>query len=143
MGYYISQTDSEFFIPKEVFALALQDIKSIMGNTNDMMGGSWGGEKPPEKWYSWVDTESVLKAETLKDALDAWRWEACLSGEGDIIDLTFGGEKSGQDEVILSTIARYVKDGSYICMRGEDGELWRWYFDGNRCVEQYGRVVYG
>lgn len=142
MGYYISQTDSKFFIPKEVFPLALQDIKSIMGNTDDMNGGSFGGDRPPEKWYSWVNTETVLEANNLKDALHAWRWEAYLSEEGDITDINFVGEKSGQEEVLFNIIARYVKDGSYVSMRGEDGEMWRWYFDGERCIEQYGRVVY-
>jgi len=30
----------------------------------------------------------------------------------------------------LFTIAPYVKAGGYIEMRGENGALWRWYFDG-------------
>jgi hypothetical protein len=142
MGYYIQQTDSDIFIPKELFPLALQAIKKIMLDTKKMNGGSWDADGPQERWYSWVDTSEVLKAETLKDALDAWRWEAYLSEGGDIADLTFVGEKSGQDEILLNVIAPYVKEGSYVSMRGEDGELWRWYFDGERCVEKYGRVVY-
>lgn len=142
MGYYMNQEETNFFIPKEYHGLMLQKIKSLMVDTDAMRGGSWGGGGVVEKWYSWVHTQTVLEAVTVQDALKAWRWEPDLNEEGDIVYLSFIGEKSGQDDVILNAIAPYVKEGSYISMRGEDGALWQWFFDGKELKEKYGRVVY-
>lgn len=143
MGYYISQVDSKFFIPKELFGPALAAIREVMYDSDSMQGGAWNAEGRSERWYSWVSTEEVMKAETLKEALWAWRWEAYIDENGDIADISFQGEKSGQEEVLWRALAPHVKDGSYICMRGEDGEHWRWFFQNRRCNEQYGRIVYG
>jgi hypothetical protein len=142
MGYCMDMQDCKFHIPAAHFADALAAIKALMHNTEAMTGGSWSGGVMVERWYSWVNTNEVLEAETLSDALAAWRWEAHLSENGDVTYLYFRGEKSGQDDVLFRAIAPYVTSGSYVCMRGEDGALWRWYFDGSRCVEQEGKVFY-
>jgi hypothetical protein len=142
MGYCMDMQDCKFHIPAAHFADALAAIKALMHNTEAMTGGSWSGGVMVERWYSWVNTNEVLEAETLSDALAAWRWEAHLSENGDVTYLYFRGEKSGQDDVLFRAIAPYVTSGSYVCMRGEDGALWRWYFEGGRCIEQEGRVFY-
>jgi hypothetical protein len=142
MGYCMDQSDTDILIPKEFHSLMLQKIKSIMTDTEAMQGGSWGGDAPNQKWYSWVPTEKVLEAKTVEDALKAWRWEASLNAGGDINHLSFRGEKLGQDNILFEAIAPYVKWGSYISMRGEDGALWRWFFDDQKLFEQEGKVIY-
>lgn len=137
MGYYIQQTEDRFFIPKEFHGLALAAIKDFMTKKYSDSDGEYIG------WFSWVNTQEVVSAKTLHDALYAWRWEAYPSdGESDIESIHFLGEKSGQDEELFRVLAPYVKEGSYIAMRGEEGDLWRWYFDGQTCREQEGRVVW-
>ena len=135
MGYCISQTDSSFFIPKELFGPALQSILSIM--KKDPSDGT--GESC---FFSWVNTEIVLEAKTLTDALKAWRWEPTLDEHGDIIDLRFMGEKSGADYFIFDAIAPYVGSHSYISMAGEDHYRWRWFFDEGVLFEQKGVITY-
>jgi hypothetical protein len=142
VGYYITQQDSKFFIPKELFGPALATIKELMQDTDSMVGGSWNEDGTSQRWFAWVSTEEVMQSETLKDALWAWRWEAFIDDNGDIADLSFQGEKSGQEAVLFEALSPHVKEGSYICMRGEDGEHWRWFFRDNRCIEQSGRIVY-
>ena len=142
MGYHMWQDDCNFVIKAADFPAALQAIKDLMLNKEDMDGGSWSGEVHTERWYSFVHTDAVMESETLIDALSAWRWDAQTREGGDIYFVSFTGEKSGQDKLLFRAIAPYVKNGSYICMRGEDGALWRWYFEDGTCKDQEGRVIY-
>ena len=100
MGYYINQEEAQFVILKENFSRCLDAIKGLMSQTDKMSGGSWSGGVQTARWFSWVDTESVLSAETLVDALAAWRWEASLDKDGNIDDIYFRGEKAGSDDNI-------------------------------------------
>lgn len=142
MGYCMNMQDSSFYIPKASFSDALAAIKGVMNNSDKMHGASYEGGKETCRWYSWVNTDAVLAAETLQEAMCVWRWKPYVSDSGDIEGISFFGEKSGQDEVFFRAIAPFVKSDSYICMHGEDGAHWRWYFDGFRCLEQNGKVVY-
>lgn len=138
MGYCMDQTASRFFIPQEYHGIALKAIKDFMLQNYTADGGM-----QVIRSYSWVDTDEVIRSETLQDALYAWRWEASeYSSDGDIDGIYFRGEKSGADDELFRVIAPYVKEGSYIAMRGEDGALWRWYFNGQRCIEQTGTVIW-
>ena len=142
MGYYIEQTDSKFFIPHTDFDKALTAIKAIMYSQDKMRGGSWGPDGKTERWYAWVNTDEVLQSQTLVEALDCWRWKARTDSFDNVCGIEFAGEKSGQDDLLFDAIAPYVESGSYVVMRGEDGEVWRWYFEEGTCVEQAGRVSY-
>lgn len=143
MGYYMTQNDTEIFIPKELHALALHEIKHLMleKNSDGLITFDNGG-LPVYRWFSWVNLDQVLEAKSLSDALSAWRWETHQNEEGDIVFLSFRGEKSGQDDILFKAISPFVKEGSYVSMRGEDGAIWRWYFNGQTCIEQEGKVVW-
>ena len=135
----MSQQSSAFQITKENLAGALAAIKAL-ANTPERMGG---GSSTGEKWYSWVDTKKFVNAETLADALGEWRWNCYIREDtGDLVEITFDGEKLGDDEILLSAIAPFVEAGSYIEMEGEEGCHWKWCFDGKTMTEKSGRVVY-
>jgi len=131
-----------FHIPAASFGEALSAIKSLMTDTSNMAGSCFGGGVEMGRWYAWVHTETVLQSQTLMEALEAWRWMPFINNDGDIDHISFRGEKMGQDEVLFQALAPYVTSDSYIAMRGEDGALWRWYFQNGSCLEQEGRVVY-
>ncbi len=139
MGYHIRQRGSDFRIKKDNFAAALAAIKALANKPEQMGGGNSTGER----WYSWVDMNELAAAETLPLALSAWRWEVDCSDEtGDVFNITFCGEKLGDDTILFETLAPFVEKGSYIDMEGEDGSLWRWAFDGGGVVELTGEVSY-
>jgi sugar O-acyltransferase (sialic acid O-acetyltransferase NeuD family) len=46
-------------------------------------------------------------------------------------------EKLGDDFIIFQSIAKFVQDGTYIEMVGEDGDKWRWLFKNGICKEIY------
>lgn len=96
-----------------------------------------------DKRYSWVD-DNFHKINDLKDILEAWRWSPGFNeaGSGDIEEIEFTGEKAGDDFVLFDAIASFVEKGSFIEMVGEDGEMWRWLFDGKHCSEQKAKITY-
>lgn len=137
MGYYVKNTESYFFIPKEYHGMALQAIKDFMLKTYTADGGM-----QVIRSFPWINTDEVVNSETLKDALYAWRWDAHTDENGDITYLSFDGEKLGEEELLFDVIAPYVKEGSYIVMQGEDNFTWRWYFDGKTYRDQAARIVW-
>jgi hypothetical protein len=142
MGYYMNQRGGKFSIPIDKKDAALAAIKALADKPEQMSGGSYQGGKEVAKWYSWVNTEEFVEAETLKEAFSAWRWELEESEEGEIVNLYFNGEKLGDDLLFLEAIAPFVEEGSYIHMEGEDGYYWRWLFKNGRVYEQSGTVVF-
>jgi len=117
MGYYMRHKNSLFEIESTNALPALKAIKDLVNHTDS---------------FSWVNTNGLSKAKILKEAFEAWRWGVL----GDpITEIYFNGEKIGDDRILFDTIAPFVKPGSYIEMSGEDGLIWRWCFDGNKCSE--------
>jgi len=86
----------------------------------------------------WSENKEILEAKSLEEALAVCQWEPINkdNGGGPIVDIMFVGEKIGSDFEIFKAIGPYVKAGSEIVMIGEDGHIWRWHFDGDKCVEE-------
>lgn len=137
MGYCITQSCSEFFIPKENIPDLIKAIRSLSGKDyeDQRRGGSYisGGTKN-QSWFSWVDM-SFVNSNDIQDIFDCWRWNVELDDEGNIDVILFRGEKSGEDKLLFDTIAPFVKTGSFIEMTGEDGYCWRWLFKDSKCTE--------
>lgn len=154
MGYCMSLMDEAFRIPANRKAEALAAIKALANDTQAMNGGEYSGGKyggqKVNAWYSWVDTDEFANASTLKEAMQAWRWEIIQVPDNspveaqadDVIGISFNGEKLGQDDVMLRAIAPFVEDGSYIQMQGEDGEIWRWVFRDGQLKEIQANIAW-
>jgi len=125
MGYSMSQQDSSFFISVDDFSSAIAAIKELAKNTGNMTGG---------RHYSWTDM-SYVKDNDLRTILQKWRWDVDFDANGNVNHICFDGEKIGDDFLLLSAMAPFVEDGSFIEMQGEDGLLWRWVFDNGQCRE--------
>jgi len=126
MGYGVSQTDSSVFIAKKYRAKVKAAITALMTRASATRDGK----------FRWVDTSTVLEARTLDEQLEEWRWAPEYDDEGNIVNLEYQGEKQGDEIELFKAMAPFVKPGSYIDMMGEDGNDWRWYFDGTSCVLQ-------
>lgn len=100
-------------------------------------------EQMSDGGYSWVDAGWKKGLRDLVAILDYWRYEATVDDEtGDITDLSFNGEKLGDELQLFQVIAPWVEKGSYLEVSGEDGTVWRWFFDGQTCQEQYANMDY-
>ena len=148
MGYIITQLDSWFNIEAKHLDELLTEAKLLITpeakEKNGAGGSTWRGKNiPVEKHYAWVDEFGAVNAKTFKEVAKAFRWQIELDDEGDVYWIEFDGQKYGGDEMVfLNTIAPYVRKDSYIEMEGEEGERWKWYFDGETCVEHFAHINY-
>ena len=133
MGYCMEQQGSNFTIKPSNVAGALASIKALAGK--ETITDSSG------RHFSWVETHEFAEAETLSQALRAWRWVCVRDGDTNEIEgINFEGEKIGDEDALFGAIAPFVEPDSFIEMRGEDGTLWRWLFDGKSCTEKAATV---
>ena len=140
MGYHMHIHEQDFLIKEEAKEGALAAIKRLDPNLGS--GYRWDGARKErvESWYSWVSTEEYKKAETLEQAMEAWRWSSYVDDgidDGDIDNLEFLGEKLGDDRVLFAALAPFVEEGSHVTMMGEDMDVWRWFFTDGKCFTQY------
>ncbi len=126
MGYCMDQRDSRFRVRKENLPHVLGALKALAMRAPAQ---SWGH-------FSWVDTATIQRASSVQEHLKEWRWQPKFDESGDLASLSFNGEKLGSDKDLFDAMAPFVERGSFIQMQGEDGEMWRWYFDGRQCLEQ-------
>jgi hypothetical protein len=78
----------------------------------------------------------------MEDILHSLGFENIVYNEnGDLIGLTYSS-KSGQEELFFEAMSPFIVKDSYINWRGEDGELWQWYFDGEKMHTRYATISY-
>lgn len=133
MSYNIKLRNRAFFLSMDKKSEALAAVKALRGQeTCHDSGGSH---------FSWLD-DSYLKATNLEGALWCWGYVSRVNNNGDIISLSYEREKAGDEGYLFNAIAPFVRVGSYLVFYGEDGETWRWYFDGQKCRKQVGTLVF-
>lgn len=108
MGYNWQQGDTEFFIDKK-------DFKTVTKLISDTLG--------------------IDESRHVGDALFEVGWHAVIK-DGNIVDLNMDGQRLDEEPKVFNAIAPYVKAGSYIELVGEDLFRFRFYFDGEKCIEQ-------
>lgn len=118
MGYNISQGSTKFFISKDHFSHLLSLFKNEgyeFNNINDFIEFMW----------------------------DDNLWEIEIDDSGNICSILIYSEKlSFQELDTLNIMAPCVRDGSYITISGEDGDLWRWVFQDGRCIEIHPTILW-
>lgn len=136
MGYYMNQNDCRFFVPADKVKDMIAAIHLLAKNESAMSGAHYSGGEKISSHYSWVNMNFV-DSNDVAEIFDCWRWSIEVDEQtGDIVDIYFDGEKLGDDFVLFKAIAPFVKPGSFIEMSGEDNCMWRWHFDGEKCVEK-------
>ena len=145
MGYSIEQVGSAFYLPAGQKAAALAAVKSMFSGA--------------AREYLYVAREEVVAARTVEAALMAWGWEAevdrtgtcphcggplpgLATASGDIIDLIWRWDYAGDEDRLFATIAPFIAPGSWIEMRGAEGEHWRWMFDGRNVTRIFARIIW-
>jgi hypothetical protein len=140
MGYCISINEVRFTIKVEKQVLAFDLWRKLRDAKPE--GTRSGFDRAG---FAWTEGEALDACTTIGAVLAEFRYaprfesdaglEALTGqGEGDIIGLEFDGEKIGDEETLFEAIAPAVEKGSYIQASGDDGEIWRWVFDGETCT---------
>lgn len=147
MGYCMQVRAESFHIKGENMAGAIAAIKALDGKEAEMgaSGGVYRGGACESKHYSWVRNGFSERHSTLEGLLKEWGWYPEINhdpngsgAEWEAFGINFEREKIGDEQILFNAIAPFVEPGSYIEMVGEDGTIWRWYFDGKECHEQTG-----
>lgn len=136
-GYSANLRDSSFFIAARRKREALAAIKDLFTPEKIERLGSYGK-------YSWVNTGDALAARSLPTMMGEWGWPVELDEDDNVVGIQFdaGDNKLGSEPALWGALAPFVRAGSYLAMVGEDGEHWRWWFDGRNCYRQEARIVY-
>lgn len=128
MGYCIDQVDNEFYIKA-------QDLQSCATAILNAFRG--------KVQVGWIRAEDINEHMSFIELAEEFRWDLSVNDDGDVYDISFTGEKIGEDiDLFLNSIAPYVLSESYISFSGEDGANWRYFFTGGKMVEQSGTVMY-
>lgn len=129
------QKEINFFIAADEKGAALKRVKEKLqgGETVHSHSGSY---------YKWMNDCDWPNAKTLEELLAMWRWSAKTDEEGNIVGLSFEGEKLGDDLRFFGTLAKHVKDGSFIHMLGEDGHQWKWVFENGEVNEIAAKITF-
>lgn len=123
MGYYITQGSTKFSMRQENIPEAFEALKRRAS-----------GNHP-----SWTE---VIFAKNFDDASAEYDFEFDYDEKGNIIDITFIGEKAGTEDEFFTTIAPYVEAGSYVEFSGEQAEHWQYRFYGTKCIEEDTDITY-
>ena len=122
MGVSARLLDARFGIPPAREALVLKELKAWDAAVGDEADGR------------------IRAAATLDEAFSAVGFDLSRDGDGIVDGIDFPDQgidgrffELGQ---LFAGIARHVEAGSFIEIALEDeGGVWRWVFDGERCVE--------
>ncbi len=132
MSYCMMQRSQDFQINANLKAHALAAIKAMVTNRANSADAT-------HEHRCFADT--IPQLVSLEEALKAWGWQLVEDTNGESW-LEYMGNKLGDDRLLFDAIAPFVQAGSFIEMSGEDGTIWRWYFDGKRCEKVIGQIVF-
>ena len=138
MGYYVTTTEVDFVIEKDKCDAALAEMKRINGSEFDHRkhGGS-----SQEKWYSWMPA-SFDEISSIAHFFEMIGFEGNGEDSEGNFALGFYDNKTGDEDVFFEYLAPFVRSGSYVEWRGEEGEQWRWLFEDGKVTSQEAKIVW-
>lgn len=126
MGYCIDQTDSKFTVKEANKIPAMKAIKAAFKGKGQI---------------GWIREDELKGTDSFSEVMRKCRWDCDLDDDDNVDSIEFQGEKAGEDiDVVFNAIAPYVEAGSYVEFHGEDGDLFRYVFDGSTMKEKNATV---
>ena len=133
MGYYVTLMAADFTIPETPEVLAA--IHGMDTRFHALKrGGVVGGDKPEEKWFSWMPQLDTLTS--VQQVFEALGFDTEIDNETGNVGLIGYDSKTGQEDLFLSVVAPFVTDGSYTEWRGEDDLRYRFTVRDGRLTTQ-------
>lgn len=152
MGYYVEALNNKLsFKSVEDKDRALIAVKEQMFTDAALKAKAYGGSYPrPEgeynvaeyHWYSWTNTETCRNATDIYEIIEEFVNEVMVDDTNPLSFSIYFDSKTGQEDILFETLAPFLENGSYANWQGENGEHYRWEFDGTRMRVLEGRVVY-
>lgn len=127
MGYYIFQEDANFFIDNKHVGDVVRAVHRLALD---------------KEWVGGRDNNDITQITDPYEIFSIFSWNIERNDIGDIVDITFEGEKMHDEQELFNAIAQFVKNDCYIQMRGEDHEQWRWSFTNGVMTEQTATITW-
>jgi hypothetical protein len=126
MGYCVELTEKNFKIKKEDCEEILKALKEFIKDKEDLM---------------WINERYFLECDNIERCFDLLRYP--LYENGDCYEIDYmSGEKLGDEEKIFNSIAKFIEKDSYLQYIGEDGDIFRLVFDGEKCEYKYPKMIW-
>ena len=145
MGTYITLIDSQVsWKDAAARASALPHVQATLFTDEALLaladGGNYGGTSDQQpvaqrRWYSGTNTLACRSATDIADILREFFDRFDDQGETHW-PLAFDN-KLGQQQLLLETLAPFIGPGSYLIWEDEDGDRFRWEFDGAGMKERF------
>lgn len=132
MGYYVNATDVSVRIRIEDEDAAFKAMVRFNEECPPAMkrGGTVGEDGLEKKWFSWM-REDFSEYDGLGMILHEMGFSYDLVDEW-IVLTGWHGDKQGQEDLLMESIASWVKPGSFVEWVGEDCYRYRWDFEDGR-----------
>lgn len=141
MGYYVSLNESTAFIPADKTDEALRLFKELNEPKNNYLktGGSFSGGGQTAYWYAWMP-ESFDHFTTAQEVLRELGFDVDVDSTG--LSITGYDSKTGDEKLFFNAISHLIEPGSSMTWQGEDGDQYRWEFDGKTMTVKHGHISY-
>jgi len=149
MGYYVHTTENvEFFLPKENIDKVYQKMCELNDFDDLKRGGMYGSNNDPvegeryrrDKWFSWMSPNYPETCKNMFEILQELGFYWNLDEEGNVINIGYDYNKTGNEEYFLCCFAGFVADGSEIEFKGEDESYWKFVFKNGKMTRYDGEV---
>ena len=129
---------------KSVFEIKKEDFRALLDKwIEDTTTNPQGHRVSMDTLKQQITNKHMGDDLAIATLFDAYRWELDFDEENNISAIDFNGEKYWDDDnTLLKTIAPYVTDCSFIEMRGEDSEVWRWVYKNNAIETHYAELTF-
>jgi len=145
MGTYITLIDSQVsWKDAAARASALPHVQATLFTDEALLaladGGNYGGTSDQQpvaqrRWYSGTNTLACRSATDIADILREF-FDRFDDQGGTHWQLRFDN-KLGQQQLLMETLAPFIAAGSYLSWEDEDGDRFRWEFDGTVMAERH------
>lgn len=149
MSFYARSVDSKFFIDK-------RDVKDVLEALYDndygvdivseegegFSSSSYNDDKFERLSDLHRDYEHEERLDKLYDVFADYGWFLEKDENGNVDGISRGYGDYNEATGLFETIAKFVAKGSFVEMSGEDGSMWRFCFDGQRCNEVQPQIVW-
>ena len=95
---------------------------------------AWRAEFIRNEW-SGPYRDSLPRAHDLGELLLRHSWQAIFAPDGSCVGIGYEGESSREEEGMFTMLAPFVAAGSFVEFIGEEGGMWRYYFDGSAVMQ--------
>ena len=120
MGYNVNLRSAHFHVPET--ESVLQVLKDLNKNDHLKQGGSYGGGRKTESWFSWMPADYDKTVTSVKDVFELLGFDCSYVEEpwGVSVSLNAYDAKTGQEDLFCAAVAPFMDKGSYIEWIGED-----------------------